>query len=473
MIGSPQKGKIMRSLRSGVATAAIVAMWSSTAFGFNLFSSDKPADAAKPALQTQAQPSQAQPPQNDAAPAGPATVAKTLAANLDTEIEKAKTQRALGDYAGAAHALAQLMIVAPDDPRVISEYGKVMVAQGHSDDAVAFLKRALELSPNDWTLYSAIGAAFDQKNEYDNARIAYQRGLQLKPGEPALLNNYAMSRMLAGDLPAAQTLIAQAQAAGNDPKIAHNAALMANLRGSRAEDAAPARPIAAASMSTPAPDMATAKPATLRPSKPAPVQAAIARPVAIAPPKPVALAATAPVAAPKPQLPAVPTPVTTAVLPPPAPVKTAVVRPEPVKTASVQKPVSVATKKPVEAPKAEPVKTASVLPAPVTHRPVTIAVAKPTETVKPAAEKTASIEKPVATAVKQVLTETPSIVKTAAGRVMMQAVQKDPEAGPVKTAEAPDAAKAETAEAATAAPRALASAVQTPHVTPELRAAAD
>jgi Flp pilus assembly protein TadD len=427
MIGpAPLRGKIMRSLRSGVAMAAIAVLWSSTAFGFNLFgSSDEPKEKPKPAPQAQTQPQPAQ----DTADQDPPSLAKTIASNLDTEIEKAKTQRALGDYNGAAHALAQMMLVAPDDARVVAEYGKVLVSMGRSDDAVAFLKRALQLSPNDWTLYSAIGAAFDQKNEFDNARTAYQRGLELKPDSAALLNNYAMSRMLAGDLPGAQQLIAQAQALGNDPKIAHNAALMANLRGGHAVSAAVAtpapKPVADA---RPVPVATAALPAPVAPiAKPAPVKAEPAKAAALTKPAPVKVA-VAPVAKPEPvkaPLVAKPEPVKAAAIVAPAPVKAAaVVAPAPVKAAVVVTPA--------------PIKTASL----------------------PAAEK-------------------PIIVKTPEGRVMMQAVPKDPEAGPVKTAEVtepakPEPVKTETA-VATSAPRTLASAATTDasRATPDLRSAAD
>ncbi len=406
----------MRSLRSGVATAALVAMWSSAAFGFNLFGSDKP-EKPKPPAQAQTQPQQ----KTDDEAETP-TLAKTLAANLDMEIEKAKTQRALGDNTGAAHALAQIMLVAPDDVRVVSEYGKVLVSLGRSDDAVAFLKRALQLSPNDWTLYSAIGAAFDQKADFESARTAYQRGLELKPGGAALLNNYAMSRMLAGDLPGAQALIAQAQAAGNDPKIAHNAALMTNLRGPRAETA---HPVVASTV--PAAQTPSAKPAAVAPK---PTAALAPKPVAALAPKPVASFEAAPVAH------TLPKPVATAVLPPPAQIKPEFAKPEPVKTATVP-----------AAPKAAPVKDAVI--------------------AKPEPVKTASTAP----------SEKPTIIKTQTGRVMMQAVPKDSEAGPVKNADPvkTETASADTAstDAATSAPRTLASAAPSPRVTPDLRAASD
>ena len=44
-----------------------------------------------------------------------------------------------------------------------------------------------------------------------------------------MLNNYAVSRMLAGDLDGAQRLIAQASAGSNDfPKIANNVAMLSS-----------------------------------------------------------------------------------------------------------------------------------------------------------------------------------------------------------------------------------------------------
>lgn len=423
----------MRSLRSGVAMTAIALMWSSAAFGFNLFgssddSNNKPKPKPAPQAQTQAQPQQA------ATDADNTSLAKTLAANLDSEIEKAKAQRLAGDLGGAAHSFAQMVLIAPDDARVCGEYGKTLVSLGRSDDAVAFLKRAIELRPNDWTLYSAIGAAFDQKSQFADAQTAYQRGLQLNPTSAALLNNYAMSRMLAGDLPAAQSLIARAQAAGNDPKITSNAALMANLRGQQTAAVTPPHPATASA----APAAALPKPVTTA-TLPAPVAA---KPVKTAVTTPAPAAVKTAVAAPVPVKTTTPAPVT----PAPQPVKTAVTAPAAVKTA-------------IAAP--APAKTTT--PAPVTPapQPVKTAVATPAQTT-PA-------QKPV-------------IVKTETGRVMMQAVPKDPEAGPVKTADVaepakPEAASTQVAKAeATSAPRTLASAAPATPVatsTPDLRAASD
>src|SRR5262245_23914032 len=64
------------------------------------------------------------------------------AAGLPTDIEsavaQAQDQRKKGDLTAALRILSQLVIVAPDDPRVLGEYGKTLAAQGRSDDALAF-----------------------------------------------------------------------------------------------------------------------------------------------------------------------------------------------------------------------------------------------------------------------------------------------------------------------------------------------
>ncbi|HEY0283452.1 MAG TPA: tetratricopeptide repeat protein [Rhizomicrobium sp.] len=174
--------------------------------------------------------------------------------SLEGDIRTAQVQRASGDYTGAIRSLSQLMLVAPDDPRVVGEYGKVLVQQGRGPEALNFLKRAIELQPGDWTLYSALGVTYDQIKDPVKARDAYQRALVLKPGEAAVLNNFALSRMLAGDPAQAKTLMAQAAASGsNEPKIAHNLALIDGLAGPKAPPAVQSDAPAATPQATTAP----------------------------------------------------------------------------------------------------------------------------------------------------------------------------------------------------------------------------
>jgi len=164
-------------------------------------------------------------------------------ADLTAMLVQEQALRQSGDLAGAMHIISQLMLAEPDDPRVVSEYGKLMVQQNRPGDAVAFLNRAIQLSPNDWSLYSALGVANDQASNRPAARAAYEHALQLKPNEPAVLNNYAMSRMLAGDPVQARALLARAQASGGtDPKILQNIALLDSTAPAAAAPAAAMAP---------------------------------------------------------------------------------------------------------------------------------------------------------------------------------------------------------------------------------------
>ncbi len=174
------------------------------------FGSDKP--AAKPA----------QPGNENAAAASPA-------ASLEESIHQAQLLRLAGNYQEAVKHLSQLMMVAADDPRVVSEYGKSLAQMGRASDAVNFLTRASQLSPADWSVYSALGVAYDQIGNQKAAQAAYEHALMLQPGEPSVLNNYALSRLLAKDTDMARNLAGRAEianAAAKDDEITRNIAMI-------------------------------------------------------------------------------------------------------------------------------------------------------------------------------------------------------------------------------------------------------
>ncbi|MBN9533356.1 MAG: tetratricopeptide repeat protein [Alphaproteobacteria bacterium] len=482
----------MRRLLAGVAAAVILAGSSSAASGFSLFGSDKP---DKPAQSDDAKTAAAK---DNADKADAPLDAKTLEANLTNELAKAKTLRQQGDFGGAAHALAQLMLVAPDDARVIGEYGKVMVNQGRSDDAIAFLKHALDMAPNDWTLYSAIGMAYDQKDDFANSKLAYDRALLLAPGEPAVLNNYAMSRMLAGDLAGAQKYMAQAMAqpgAAANPKLAENAALIAKLSGHKTTAAAAERPaIAATTQAAPVTAVKTQTVAVAQPPQTTTAMAAKAAPSAIekaviakavkaadapvppaqpqlakAAPVPAAAAVKATIAINEPQPPvaekvaprelakAPPRPIVT------APIKETAVKEMAVKEMAVKETPAKETIAKAEAPKQtapamedKAIAAVTITPAhgvvaaaPVKAAPVKVAKDMPAKAAKPQLL-------PEAVSVADL--NAPVMVKRKSGMVMMQRVPMDPEAGPVETTPAakaepqPSVAKAEPAKAEPAKP---------------------
>jgi Flp pilus assembly protein TadD len=248
----------MNRLLSGAATIALCAFWASGCASPGL--DDKSAAPAPLA--------------SDSNPtidpdADTASLEKTLPTDLPGEIERAHLLRERGAYDEAAKSLAQIMLVAPDDPRVVAEYGKTLLQSGRTQEAVSFLKRASQLSPSDWTIYSAMGVALDQTGDHTNAKLAYQRALTLEPGEPTVLNNLAISRALSGDVSGAKTILANASKTGTDqPKIANNVAAVDAMQ----KPAAPApaitlKPVETATVIAP-------KPVTQAALPPAPVKTA-------------------------------------------------------------------------------------------------------------------------------------------------------------------------------------------------------
>jgi len=226
----------------------------------------------------------------DASKPKTAVADKNAPMDLDGGIRQAQLLRTAGDYDQAIHILSQLMLVASDDPRVVAEYGKALAQQGRAQEATEFLNRAIELSAGDWTLYSALGVSYDQLGNQASARVAYEHALALKPNEASVLNNYALSRMLANDTDGARILMARAQAAGGatDSKIAANIALVNKLAPTVAVAVAP-KPVAPAAITENTPRPSQAMPAQMAPA-PRPVASA-ALPAAQ---KPVPMAQNAP-----------------------------------------------------------------------------------------------------------------------------------------------------------------------------------
>lgn len=186
-------------------------------------------------------PAPVQPEAKEKAPPSPS-------ANLDESIRQATLLRLAGSYPEAVKHLSQLMMVAADDPRVVSEYGKTLAQMGRASDAVNFLTRAEQLSPTDWTVYSALGFAYDQIGNQKQAQAAYEHALVLKPGEPSVLNNYALSRLQAKDTAMAYMLAAKAESANaalGDEKITRNIVMIRSM--------APEAPVTAVAASKPAP----------------------------------------------------------------------------------------------------------------------------------------------------------------------------------------------------------------------------
>jgi len=337
----------------------------------------------------------------DAAKAEAAANAEpTLTMDIESGVRQAQAQRSAQRYDDAIRTLSQLMLVASDDARVVGEYGKTLTEKGRAQDAVQFLTRATQLQPGDWTLYSALGVAYDQVGDQSAARMAYEHALKLNPNEPSVLNNYALSRMLANDPETARQLIARVQTAGgiSDPKIARNIELVNKLSPAAQPAPTPAPVQKAAEAPAPVSVPVAVNTSPLPPAAPS-AQNAPAHPAPA--PKVVTQAVPAdPLAGPAKSATREPTPLATHVVAektaapkPDAKVaaKPEIAKSEPAKTDAVKastakvetaKPATIATAKPELKPEAKPVK-AEVKPDAKTP-------AKPGSKAIPALRQTAS-----------------------------------------------------------------------------------
>src|SRR6185312_2800204 len=103
--------------------------------------------------------------------------------------------------------LKNLVMKSPDDPQVLSEYGKALTAAGRAQDAIPFLSRATQMNGDDWTTLSAYGVAQDQAGNHTAARASYEAALKLSPANPTIESNMAMSYTLDGNIDKAEIIL--------------------------------------------------------------------------------------------------------------------------------------------------------------------------------------------------------------------------------------------------------------------------
>ena len=148
----------------------------------------------------------------------------------------ARNLRMMGGARQAVAVLKEIVMKAPDNPRVLSEYGKALTAAGRVKDALPFLARSTQISGDDWTTFSAYGVALDQTGNHAAARVNYQTALSISPDNPTVESNLAMSHVLEGDINKAETILRRLVARPDaTPQIRQNLAMVSAIKGNSAE----------------------------------------------------------------------------------------------------------------------------------------------------------------------------------------------------------------------------------------------
>jgi Flp pilus assembly protein TadD len=147
-----------------------------------------------------------------------------------------RSLRQLGRADEAAQVGAEAVGRAPDDPKLLAEYGKARLAAHDLDGALTTLRAAVAQAPNDWTLFSAIGIAEDVKGTHGAAQESYLKALALSPSNATVMNNLALSLALSGNIDAGiQKLQELTSPMRGSPQARQSLALLYAMKGDLAK----------------------------------------------------------------------------------------------------------------------------------------------------------------------------------------------------------------------------------------------
>lgn len=120
--------------------------------------------------------------------------------NADVVRNLAKNLRYSGKPRKAVTFLISNMKTLGRKPDLVLELAKAQLAASLLVEARATLSEARQLLPGNWQVHSAWGVYNDRRGNFDAAKQDYQRALELSPNNYAVLNNFALSQALAGNI---------------------------------------------------------------------------------------------------------------------------------------------------------------------------------------------------------------------------------------------------------------------------------
>ena len=114
-----------------------------------------------------------------------------------------------GEYEKALENLRKYQFMAPDQANPHDSIGEIQAYSGHYDEAIANLNHALKIKPDFFAAYDHLGVAYEGKGDYAKAFSYYVKGAEVIPkeGQATYLYHALRAAYLAGDLPAARSLL--------------------------------------------------------------------------------------------------------------------------------------------------------------------------------------------------------------------------------------------------------------------------
>ena len=95
------------------------------------------------------------------------------------------------DMNGAEAALKKSAELDKNNSDALLKLGRVQVAKGATDEAIATYQNSIKNNPNEASFYILMGELYESKKDWQKAKDAYQKALDLKPDNPLASNNLA------------------------------------------------------------------------------------------------------------------------------------------------------------------------------------------------------------------------------------------------------------------------------------------
>jgi Flp pilus assembly protein TadD len=154
------------------------------------------------------------------------------AENIDNALTFADALRGIGSTERAIEVLSEVLVLKPNEPRILMPLGRALAANGNQLGAARAFEQTAMLEPDRAEAWAALGTAMDQLENHRGAQVAYDKALAIEPERASTLANYGLSLALTGDLPGAEAKLRQASAvAPGDARIRENLALVLGLQG--------------------------------------------------------------------------------------------------------------------------------------------------------------------------------------------------------------------------------------------------
>jgi len=157
-------------------------------------------------------------------------------ADIPAAVSFARNLRQMGGAQQAVTLLKEVVMTAPDNASVLSEYGKALTAVGRSQDAIPFFARSVQIDHRDWSTFSAYGVALDQTGAHKQAQDNYFIALDLSSNNPTVQGNLAMSYVLGGQIAQGEAILRKLVARPDaTAQMRQNLAMVASLKGDKLE----------------------------------------------------------------------------------------------------------------------------------------------------------------------------------------------------------------------------------------------